>query len=170
MRKLLWIAMSALLAAPVAAQAKDPVASSVVKIHVTRREPDFARPWNKANPEETGGSGAIIEGNRILTNAHVVLYASQIFVQADQTTERVPAKVLAIAPGLDLAVIRVEKPAFFDGHPPLPLTDDIPVVKQTVSVYGYPIGGEQISVTQGIVSRIECTADLLPGVRAADPD
>ena len=133
------------------------MANSVVKIHVTRRQPDFVRPWNKGNPEESSGSGAIIEGNRILTNAHVVLYASQIFVQADQTTERVPAKVVAIAPGLDLAVLRVDKPAFFEGRPPLPLADDIPAVKQTVSVYGYPIGGEQISVTQGIVSRIECT-------------
>jgi S1-C subfamily serine protease len=146
-----------LLALTTLAEAKDQVANSVVKLHVTRREPDFVRPWNKGNPEETGGSGAIIEGNLILTNAHVVLYASQIFVQADQTTERVPAKLVAIAPGLDLAVVKVDKPSFFEGRPPLPLATDIPNVKQTVSVYGYPIGGEQISVTQGIVSRIECT-------------
>ena len=99
----------------------------------------------------------ILEGKRVLTNAHVVLYASQIFVQADQTTERVPAKVKAIAPGIDLALVEVEKPSFFDDHPPLRLAADIPAVKQTVSVYGYPIGGEQLSVTQGIVSRIECT-------------
>ena len=140
------------------ADARDQVTSSVVKIHVTRREPDFVRPWNKGNPEEIAGSGVIIDGKRILTNAHVVLYASQIFVQADQSTERVPAKVKAIAPGIDLAIVEVEKPSFFDGRPPLPLADDIPAVKQTVNVYGYPIGGEQISVTQGIVSRIECTA------------
>ena len=151
------LVITLLLTLSALAEAKDQVANSVVKIHVTSRQPDFVRPWNKGNPEESSGSGAIIEGNRILTNAHVVLYASQIFVQADQTTERVPAKVVAIAPGLDLAVLRVEKPAFFEGRPPLPLADDIPAVKQTVSVYGYPIGGEQISVTQGIVSRIECT-------------
>jgi S1-C subfamily serine protease len=152
-----WHVITLLLTFSALADAKDPVANSVVKIHVTRREPDFVRPWNKGNPEETGGSGAIIEGKRILTNAHVVLYASQIFVQADQTTERVPAKVTAIAPGLDLAVVEVSKAAFFDGRPALPVATDIPTVKQTVSVYGYPIGGEQISVTQGIVSRIECT-------------
>lgn len=138
-------------------EAKDPVANSVVKIHVTRRDPDFARPWNKGNPQEGGGSGVIIDGKRILTNAHVVLYASQIFVQADQTTERVPAKATAIAPGIDLAIVEVEKPAFFDGRPALPLADDIPALKQTVNVYGYPIGGEQMCITQGIVSRIEYT-------------
>ena len=51
----------------------------------------------------------------------------------------------------------VDKPSFFDDHPPLRLATEIPAVKQTVSVYGYPMGGEQLSVTQGIVSRIECT-------------
>jgi S1-C subfamily serine protease len=137
------------------ADARDEITSSVVKIHVTRREPDFSRPWNKRTPEEATGSGVILEGKRILTNAHVVKYASQIFVQADQSTERVPAKVKAIAPAVDLAVLEVEKPSFFDGHPPLPLAGELPALKQTVSVYGYPIGGEQVSVTQGIISRIE---------------
>jgi S1-C subfamily serine protease len=139
------------------AKAADQVAKSVVKIHVTHREPDFLRPWNKGNAQDGSGTGVILEGQRILTNAHVVLYASQIFVQADQTTERVPAKVKAIAPGIDLAIVEVEKLSFFDDHPPLRLAADIPAVKQTVSVYGYPVGGEQLSVTQGIVSRIECT-------------
>ena len=149
------------------APAADPVANSVVKIYLTRREPDFVRPWNKGNPQESGGSGVIIDGKRILTNAHVVLHASQIFVQADQTTERVPAKATAIAPGVDLALVEVERPSFFDGRPPLPLADDVPAIKQAVSVYGYPIGGEQMSVTQGIVSRIECTAIycLVSGLR-----
>ena len=139
------------------AEAKDPVPNSVVKIYVTRREPDFYRPWNKANPEEASGSGVVIEGKRILTNAHVVLYASQIFVQADQSTDRLPAKMTVIAPGIDLALVELEKPAFFDDHPPLPLADGIAALKQAVNVYGYPIGGEQMSITQGIVSRIECT-------------
>ena len=140
----------------VGAEAKDQVTGSVVKIHVTCREPDFARPWNKGNPHETGGTGVIIDGKRILTNAHVVLYASQIFVQADQTTERVPAKATFVAPGVDLAIVEVERAGFFDGRPALPLAADIPAIKETVSVYGFPIGGEQMSVTQGIVSRIEC--------------
>jgi S1-C subfamily serine protease len=155
MRLTLLLAIAAVFVCPVWADARDEITSSVVKVHVTRREPDFQRPWNKRNPEEATGSGAIIDGKRILTNAHVVLYASQIFVQADQSTERVPAKVKAIAPAIDMAILEVEKPAFFDGHPPLPLAGELPSLKQTVSVYGYPVGGEQVSVTQGIVSRIE---------------
>ena len=150
-----FVAVAVALTVPAWAEAKDQITNSVVKIYATKREPDFQRPWAKRSPVETSGSGAIIKGRRILTNAHVVLYASQLFVQADQTTERVPAKVVAVAPGIDLAVIEVDKPSFFDGRPPLPLADGIAAVKQSVSVYGYPVGGEQISVTQGIVSRIE---------------
>ena len=35
------------------AEAADQVAKSVVKIYVTHREPDFLRPWNKGNAQET---------------------------------------------------------------------------------------------------------------------
>jgi S1-C subfamily serine protease len=158
MRHAFSLAIAAVLISSTWAEARDSVTSSVVKIHVTRREPDFARPWNKANPQETSGSGVIIEGKRILTNAHVILYASQIFVQADQSTERVPAKVKAVAPTIDMAILEVDKPSFFDGHPPLPVAKELPSLKQSVSVYGYPVGGEQVSVTQGIISRIEFTS------------
>ena len=140
------------------ADAADNIASSVVKIHVVSRPPDFARPWAKGSPQESSGSGVIIEGNRILTNAHVVRYASQIFVQADQSTERVPAKIKAIAMGVDLAIVEVSRPSFFQDHPPLSLAEGLPSLKQSVSVYGYPMGGEQISITQGIISRVEHTA------------
>jgi S1-C subfamily serine protease len=139
-------------------QAADRIPDSVVKIYVTNRVPDFVRPWNKANPQEVSGSGVIIEGKRILTNAHVVSYASQVFVQGNQSSERMPAKVKFIAPGIDLAVVEVDNPSFFDSRPPLPLARDLPALKQAVNVYGYPVGGEQISVTQGIVSRIEHTS------------
>jgi S1-C subfamily serine protease len=139
------------------ADARDPIADSVVKIYTTRREPDYLRPWTKQSPQETGGSGVIIEGKRILTNAHVVSYASQVFVQGNQSTDRVPAKVKVLAPGIDLAIVEVEQSSFFDQRPPLALADSIPALKQTVNVYGYPVGGEQLSITQGVVSRIEYT-------------
>ena len=140
------------------AEAGDSISSSVVKISATQRGPDFVRPWSKANPQEITGSGVIIEGKRILTNAHVVQFASQVFVQADQSTERVPARVRVIAPDIDMAIVEAEKPSFFDGHPPLKVADGLPSVKQTVNVYGYPMGGEQMSITQGIISRVEFTS------------
>jgi len=137
------------------ATAMDAVNNVLVKLHVTQRSPDLARPWTKANPTKASGSGVILEGNRILTNAHVVLHASQVFVQADQTTEKVTAEVQFIAPDLDLAIVTVKDKSFFEGRKPLPFAEKIPNVKDTVNVYGYPEGGDQLSITEGIISRIE---------------
>ena len=141
------------LSAP--ADAKDQVSDSVVKVFSTLREPNFVRPWTKDSAREASGSGVILAGKRILTNAHVVAYASQVFVQANQSTERVPAKVKVFVPALDMAILEVDSPAFFEQRPPLRLADNLPAMKQSVSVYGYPVGGEQLSITQGVVSRIE---------------
>jgi S1-C subfamily serine protease len=142
-----------LLVTPAAAQ--DPVNGSVVKIHVTNREPDFARPWAKGSPKQIFGSGVIIEGKRILTNAHVVNYAIRILVQGHQSTERIPARVLAISPEMDLALLGIDNDDFFNQRRALQLDSQLPKAKDTISAYGYPIGGEQLSVTEGIVSRVE---------------
>ena len=50
--------------------------NSVVKIFSTVRYPDTYQPWTKRSPEDATGSGVVIEGKRILTNAYVVNYAS----------------------------------------------------------------------------------------------
>ena len=50
------------------------VENSVVKIFATVRYPDPYKPWSKQAPHDITGSGAVIEGRRIITNAHVVLY------------------------------------------------------------------------------------------------
>ena len=144
-----------LLGLATSADAKDQISDSVVKIHATIRDPHFLRPWTKYAAHEVSGSGVILADKRILTNAHVVAYASQVFVQANQSTERVPAKVKVYVPGLDMAILEVENPAFFEQRAALPLADNLPTLKQSVSVYGFPVGGEQLSITQGVVSRIE---------------
>jgi S1-C subfamily serine protease len=139
----------------VPAPAGDPVETSVVKIFSTVRAPDLARPWTKQSPHEISGTGIVIEGKRILTNAHVVLYASQVQVQANQSGEKLSAIVEAVAPGIDLAVLRLEDETFFSAHPPLARTNLISQTKDPVLVYGYPTGGSSLSITKGIVSRIE---------------
>src|SRR5579862_6674214 len=94
-----------------------PIESSVVKVFATMRYPDPFKPWTKQAPSEVSASGVVIEGKRILTNAHVVLYATQVQVQANAEGDKVPATVVAVAPGIDLAVLQLEDPAFFDAHP-----------------------------------------------------
>ena len=138
------------------------VENSVVKIFATVRYPDPYKPWTKQSPREISGSGAIIVGKRILTNAHVVLYASQIQVQANQAGDKLAATVEAVAPGIDLAVLKLVDECFFDAHPPLALAKSLPEIKDAVLVYGYPQGGSSLSITKGIVSRIEFAAYNAP--------
>ncbi len=140
---------------PDSAPAAPVIETSVVKVFSTVRYPDPYKPWTKQAPKDYTGSGVVIDGHRILTNAHVVLYASQIQVQANQAGDKLPATVEAIAPGIDLAVLKLDDDSFFDAHPPLPRAAKLPEIKDAVMVYGYPEGGTSLSITKGIVSRIE---------------
>ncbi len=139
------------------------VENSVVKIFSTARYPDVYRPWTKQPPREGTGTGVIIEGKRILTNAHVVAYASQIQVQANQSGDKYTATVEAYSTAMDLAVLRLDDEAFFATRPPLPRAETLPGIKDTVMAYGFPTGGTTLSITKGIVSRIEFTAYNYPG-------
>ena len=131
------------------------IENSVVKVFASVRYPDPYRPWTKQAPKDFTGSGAVIAGHRILTNAHVVLYASQIQIQANQAGDKLGATVEFVAPGIDLAVLKVDDESFFDTHAPLPIARALPDIKDAVMVYGYPEGGTSLSITKGIVSRIE---------------
>jgi S1-C subfamily serine protease len=140
----------------------DPVANSVVKIFSTMRYPDPYKPWTKQAPTEVTGSGVVIEGKRILTCAHVVTYASQVQVQANQSGDRSPATVEAVSTSMDLAVLKLEDASFFDSHRALPRASNLPEIRDTVMAYGYPRGGSGLSITKGIVSRIEFTGYNYP--------
>lgn len=140
------------------AEEPDDVRDLVVKIHTTHRLPDVFRPWTRMEPSKATGSGTLIEGGRILTNAHVVRNANQIYVQPYQSAEMVVAKVVGYNPWMDLAVLELEDGAEFEGLTGLSISEEIPSLKDTVNVFGYPTGGEELSVTEGIVSRIEYTA------------
>jgi len=131
------------------------IENAVVKIFATNRYPDVFKPWTKQAPQEVTGSGVVIEGKRILTNAHVVLYANQIEVQANQGSNKISATVEAFAPGIDLAVLKLEDETFFNNRQPLERANTLPEVKDVVMAYGFPVGGKSLSITKGIVSRIE---------------
>jgi len=157
------IALIALATPIVYAQSEDSsqIRDSVVKIFTTYRAPDFESPWTKLSPQEISGTGFVIEGDRILTNAHVVEMASQIFVQPPHSADKIRAQVVGIAQGIDLAVIELKKSSdresFHSDHPALSLSESLPAIGSTVQAIGYPLGGEQISLTEGVVSRIEFT-------------
>jgi S1-C subfamily serine protease len=141
---------------PTECQAVNP-RNAVVKIEIKYRSPDYIRPWSKRSPSTSSGSGVVIEGGRILTNAHVVRYASQIEVQPGGSSEKHEARVIGVAPSIDLAVLEFIDAEVAKSIPAIEIEPSLPELRQSVTVLGYPLGGDELSITEGIVSRIEFT-------------
>lgn len=137
------------------ASAAEPSAS-MVRISTTSQQPDYTSPWSPGAIGQGVGAGFVISGKRIMTNAHVVSNATFITVLKEGDPNPWEAKVVHVAHDCDLAIIEVYDPSFFDGTQPLEF-GGIPALESEVSVYGYPIGGDRLSVTRGIVSRIDFT-------------
>src|SRR4029453_14140177 len=131
-----------------------PVQKSLVRITATAVDPDYKAPWNAGGLQRGVGAGFVISGNRIMTNAHVVANSRYITVERDGDPNKYPAQVQFIANDCDLALITVPSKDFFKNMVPLKF-GGIPALESTVSAYGYPIGGERMSVTTGIVSRVD---------------
>lgn len=134
--------------------AQQRVKNAVVKIHTTSAAPDFFTPWRLLNAKQSSGSGAVISGNRILTNAHVIADARYIQAQKNDDPKKYLAKVEFVSHAADLAILKIEDANFFSGIKPLKF-GKLPEPLQEVSVYGYPMGGSALSITQGIMSRVE---------------
>ena len=129
--------------------------SAIVKIETVACRPDFISPWANKPQTQSSGTGVVIADNKILTNAHNVADATYISVSKNNDGFPVSAKVAAVNHECDLALLEVADKSFFDGIEPMQL-GDTPPIQSIVLAVGYPIGGAEISATQGIVSRIEC--------------
>ena len=136
--------------------ARQDVKEAIVKIFTIRHAADYYTPWSMRGPYSGTGSGCIIKGKKILTNAHVV--SDQTFVQVRRYGEskRYQARVLSVSHTADLALLTVDDPTFFDGVEPLEF-GNLPLAQQEILVYGFPMGGDSLSITKGVVSRIEHT-------------
>ena len=140
-------------ALPAKAQIAD-VRKSVVRITTTSQDPDYKVPWNPGNITRGVGAGFYIGGTRLITNAHVISNSRFVTVERENDPKKYPATVRFVGHDCDLAVLEVRDPAFYKGLRALEI-GGIPKLESSVSVYGYPIGGERLSVTQGVVSRID---------------
>ena len=133
---------------------KPDMTKAVVKIEAQVRPPDQFNPWQSKDQEKVIGSGVILGGGRILTNAHIVTDGVYIEVMKAHDPEKYTAKVEIIGHQCDLALLKVEDPAFFEGTAALELAG-LPELLDEVSVFGFPEGGESLSITRGVVSRVE---------------
>jgi S1-C subfamily serine protease len=138
---------------------------SVVMIRSIKQDFDYVTPWKQKEMRRSIGSGFLIEGKRILTNAHNVSNCKYIELTKENIAKRYPARVAFIGHDCDLAILTTDDESFFDDTVPLELAG-IPRVNSTVSTYGFPVGGNRISVTEGVVSRIETDTYVHSGADA----
>lgn len=127
---------------------------SVLRIEVATQVPDYETPWNSGRFSGGIGTGFIIGKNRILTNAHVVSNARRLLITVHGSPVKYQARVEHIAHDCDLALLSVENFSDFESFPTFEF-GDVPALESQVRVIGYPIGGERLSVTRGVVSRID---------------
>ncbi len=136
-----------------AAEMQD-IRNATVKITTVSYNYSYSDPWLNPELQRSSGTGFVISGSRILTNAHVVSSANTIRVARPVHRRDYTAKVVHIAHDADLAILEVDEPGFFEGTVPLTV-GDVPELNSPVTVVGYPMGGERISITRGVVSRID---------------
>ncbi|XP_039125314.1 protease Do-like 9 [Dioscorea cayenensis subsp. rotundata] len=131
-----------------------PSMDAVVKVFCVHTEPNFSLPWQRKRQYSSSSSGFIISGRRVLTNAHSVEHYTQVKLKKRGSDTKYLATVLAIGTECDIALLTVNDDEFWEGVSPVEF-GTLPALQDAVTVVGYPIGGDTISVTSGVVSRME---------------
>ncbi|MEM9444516.1 MAG: trypsin-like peptidase domain-containing protein [Verrucomicrobiota bacterium] len=139
------------------------VDAAVVKIINYSQKNDWYSPWQSRNVRSGSGSGFVIEGNRIMTNAHVVADSRKLLIFFEKDPKPYPAKAEFIAHDCDLAIIVPENMERLKAIKPLEI-GELPNIRSQVTTHGYPAGGNRISTTIGVVSRIEINTYIHSGV------
>jgi S1-C subfamily serine protease len=127
----------------------------VIRVFATSQDPDFDGPWQARTPSNSTGSAVVIGPGLLLTGAHVVANATFLQVQKPSHPDKAIARVKAVSHDCDLALLEVVEPADFLADIEPAEVGEMPRLRDEVAVVGYPVGGEEISITEGVVSRIE---------------
>jgi serine protease len=130
------------------------VKKALVKVYTSHQLFDYLSPWQYGKSANSTATGFIIDGERIITNAHAVLNSKFLQVRKEGDSKKYKAVVKFTSEEYDLALVEIEDKSFFNGTVPLKL-GTLPEIQEKLTVYGYPLGGDKLSTTQGIVSRME---------------
>eukprot|EP01023_Acetabularia_acetabulum_P044532 TRINITY_DN4474_c0_g1_i1.p1 TRINITY_DN4474_c0_g1~~TRINITY_DN4474_c0_g1_i1.p1 ORF type:complete len:456 (+),score=81.17 TRINITY_DN4474_c0_g1_i1:382-1749(+) len=108
------------------------------------------------NQKNSAGSAFVFDSSKrlILTNAHVVQEALTLHVRRPGNPKKFAAEVLCESKHCDLALLPVKDDLFWKEALHSLVLDTVPDIQHSIWVAGYPLGGDQLSVTKGIVSRV----------------
>ena len=126
---------------------------AVVKLFATQQSWSVSQPWSKNRSKKSICSGFYIKQG-ILTNAHCVSDATYIEMEIPERADKVEVKTVAINHQVDLALLA---PIKEDLKLDVAVIEfgELPDLREKVVTVGYPIGGRQVSYTEGVVSRID---------------
>ena len=134
--------------------AESSVTKALVKVYAAHQSYNYSAPWQYGQSFNSTATGFIIDGNKIITNAHAVINTKFLQIRKEGDSKKYEAKVKFVSEEYDLALVEVDDKDFFKGTTSLTL-GNLPSIQEKVVVYGYPLGGDKLSTTQGIVSRME---------------
>ena len=106
-----------LLASPTFAQPSE-IRKSVARITNTAQEANYRVPWLPGQVGGGSGTGWVVAGERLVTNAHVVSNARFLTVEKENDPKKYIANVEHIAHDCDLALLKLDDPSFFKGTKP----------------------------------------------------
>ncbi|EFJ52282.1 trypsin family [Volvox carteri f. nagariensis] len=153
--------------APKSQNAKDSSAShldkalrSVVKIFCTSANPNYSLPWQMMTQTKSTASGFVVaplSSRRILTNAHAVANQVQVMLRKHGNARKYPARVLAVGHECDIAMLTVDDDEFWEGNGGVEALQvgGLPPMQESVTVVGFPQGGDNVCVTKGVASRLD---------------
>lgn len=135
----------------------DAYSDSVFKVSVKTKDYDYDNPWHPPTQNGHSGSGFAVEYKGqvfFATNAHVASQNGRMEVRLANHAESFKAEALLIEHDCDLAILKVESPEFLSAVRPLPL-GKLAKMRDKLTVHGFPMGGNELCVTEGKVSRME---------------
>lgn len=132
---------------------------SVVLLYSHILEYSYAKPWQLLDQMQIQGTGFAIEIAKqqfIITNHHCVSNAVQIMAKRHNSPQTFPLEEVFSIAECDLAILRPVKSrkSFWRGLRPLPY-GPMPSKGDKLRAYGYPLGGTNVSVTRGSISRLQ---------------
>jgi S1-C subfamily serine protease len=146
-----FAAAGAALVAASASAAPD-YAEHVVSLSITQQGWDQRRPWAKLQPNPVVASAVVVEGPLLLTRAQMIADATLIEVEKRGDADLAAARVVHVDPEIDLALLAVDEPGFFDDLEGVEIAEAAPVVGDVESVRWEK---RQLEVSTSRVSRIE---------------
>jgi S1-C subfamily serine protease len=130
------------------------IEDSVVKVFAAKQSHNYFEPWKSSSIRRSYATGFIIDNNRIVTNAHAVSNARYIQVRFGNNPKKHDVKLEYLSEDYDLAILKFVDKEDLPKVTPLKFSESLKL-KEKVVVYGYPVGGDKLSITEGIISRIQ---------------